>query len=1102
MSESVELATILLTDLVGSTRLATSVGPVRADELREEHFALLRHAITSSGGQEVKNLGDGLMVAFGSASGAVVCAVAMQQLFERRYADAEQGLHVRIGLGAGESTVKDGDYFGMPTVEAARLCDKAPADGILVSGWVKTLAGRCEGVEFESAGRFELKGIPEPVEAFSVSWTPLGEEASVTGGWPLPALLRSVPPVSYVGRVDERAAIEEAIVLARDGARQVVLLSGEPGIGKTRLSSYGAHRAHAEGFAVCWGACSEELAVPYEPWIEVCSQIVEHAPQELLERHCKRHGGELSRLVRTLGERVEDLPSPQSSDPETERYLLFSAVAGLLEQVAQSVPVCMVLDDLHWADGQSVALLKHVVRTVEHGALQVIATYRDSDLGKDHPLGALLADLRSVEGVQRLALHGLGADEVAQIMTAVAGHELEADGIELAGQIATETDGNPFFVGEVLRGLSESGALVFDEDSGRWSIDSSAAIALPESVREVIERRVERLGDEALEVLTQAAVIGRVFDLELLESMLEIEESRLLDHLEAAVAASLLAESSERVGQFRFAHALVNQTLYEGLGATRRARMHQRVAQALEDLYGEDPAERLSELALHWRLAAVSLDKAKAANYALRAGQRALESLAPAEAVKLFADAVELMGDLDSAERCEALIGLGEAQRQSGDAAYRETLLEASRIASAMTDAELAARAALANNRGGVSSSFGEVDAERLAAIDRAIELDDPPNHARRARLLAIKALELQWDPDFGLRRALDEEAISLARATEDTRTLAEVLRNVAETIRAPDTLALRIGLVEELVGCAAEVGDPALRFSAHGFEFQCCVERGDLERAKLALERMQLIADELDQPTMNWFATLLTAGWELMHGDLVAGERLFESAFQIGQEAGQPDAVLAYGAALTYARLYQGRGQEVIEMLEQSVSAYPAIAAWRAGLALVLCYLDREVEAAKILEQAAGDRFEHIATDTATLTALALYADAAVQTDSSGPAAILYELIEPWADQIIWNGLTGYGHARMWLGLLAGVMEDQEQADQHLAFACDFQETHGLLLWAARAHLGWAEALAGRGDAARAREHAARALELSQEHGFGLFEERAAALVDAQSTA
>jgi class 3 adenylate cyclase/tetratricopeptide (TPR) repeat protein len=1102
VSESVELATILLTDLVGSTRLATSVGPVRADGLREEHFALLRDAIAGCGGKEVKNTGDGLMVAFSSASAAVKCAVSMQQLFERRYRIAEQGLHVRIGLGAGESTVTEGDYFGMPSIEAARLCAQAPADGILISALVKALAGRCEGVEFESAGMLELKGFPEPVEAFSASWAPLGEEASGAGGWPLPALLRSVPPVSYVGRVEERAALEEAIVLARDGARQVVLLSGEPGIGKTRLSSFAAHRAHAEGFAVCWGACSEELAVPYEPWIEVCSQLVEHAPQELLERYCKRHGGELSRLVRTLGGRVEDLPSPQGSDPETERYLLFSAVAGLLELVAQSVPVCVVLDDLHWADGQSVALLKHVVRTAEQEALQVIATYRDSDLGKDHLLGAVLADLRSVDGVQRIALHGLGSDEVAQIMTSAAGHELDEDILQLAQEIATETNGNPFFVGEVLRGLWESGALILDEDSGRWSVDRSGAIVLPESVREVIERRVERLGKETLELLRLAAVIGRVFDVELLESMLEIDESQLLDQLEAAVAASLLAESDERVGQFRFAHALINQTLYEGLGATRRARMHQRIAQALEDLYGEDPGDRLSELALHWRMAAVSVDKAKAADYALRAGQRALESLAPAEALRLFADAVELIGDVDSPERCEALIGLGEAQLQTGAAAYRETLLDAARIASVLADAELAARAALANNRAGVSSTFGEVDAERLAAIDRAIELDDPPNRGCRARLLALKALELQWDPDFGMRRALAEEAISLARATEDTRTLAEVLRSVFETIRAPDTLAWRSDLVEELVGCVAEVGDPALSLSAPFNDFQTCTERGDFERAKLALDQLQLIAHELDQPTWKWIAAYMAAGWESMLGDLVAAERLFESAFQIGQEAGQPDAVLVYAAALQQARTYQGRAQEVVEMMEQSVSAYPAIAAWRAGLASMLGYLDRGAEAAKILEQAASDRFEHIAPNAVTLTALALYADAAVLTDSSGSASILYELIEPWAEQIIWNGVIGYGHARMWLGLLAACMGEHEQADQHLAFACDFQETHGLLLWAARAHLGWAQALAGRGDGAQALEHAARALELSQEHGYGAFEERAAALVEAQSTA
>src|SRR6202035_4480866 len=228
--------------------------------------------------------------------------------------------------------------------------------------------------------------------------------------------------------------------------------------------------------------------------------------------------------------------------------------------------------------------------------------------------------------------------------------------------------------------------LVFDEQAGRWSVDRSAAIALPQSVREVIERRVDRLGEEVLEALQLAAVIGREFDLELLSAIVATDETRLLDHMEAAVAASVLAESAEHVGRFRFAHGLINQTLYAGLGATRRARMHHRVGEALEKLCGSDPGEHLGELALHWRLAAVSMDRAKAGDYALKAGQQALASLAPGEAAKLFADAVELTAEVDSRERCEALIGLGEAQRLTGVAAFRETLLEASQLASVLED--------------------------------------------------------------------------------------------------------------------------------------------------------------------------------------------------------------------------------------------------------------------------------------------------------------------------------------------------------------------------------------------------------------------------------
>jgi predicted ATPase/class 3 adenylate cyclase len=1101
VAESVELATILLTDLVGSTRLANSVGPVRADRLREEHFELLRDAIASSDGREVKNTGDGLMVAFGSASAAVQCAVAIQQLFERRYRDAEQALHVRVGLAAGESTVKDGDYFGMPSIEAARLCTEAPTDGILISGWVKHLAGRCEGIEFSSAGQLELKGFPDPVEAFSVSWAPLAEEAGEPAGrWPLPALLRSTPPVAYVGRVQERAALEEARVLAREGSHQILLLSGEPGIGKTRLASYAAHRAHAEGFAVAWGGCSEELAVPYEPWIGVCTQLVEHAPTELLGQHVKRHGGELARLARGMGARVADLPEPQPSDPETERYLLFNAVAGLLGEVAETVPLCVVLDDLHWADAQSVSLLKHMLRASEHGSLQVVATYRDSDLGKAHPLTALLADLHSLQGVQRVALRGLGADEVSEIMAAMAGHELDHEGLSLAAEIAQETDGNPFFVGELLRGLSESGALVFDEDAGRWSVDRTAGIALPQSVREVIERRVDRLGEDSIEVLRLAAVIGREFDLELLAAVAETDETRLLDQLEAAAAASVLAESVERVGRFRFAHGLIGQTLYHGLGATRRARLHHRVAEALEKLYGADPGEHLGELALHWRLAAVSVDRGKAAGYALKAGQRALSSLAPADALRLFSDAAEL-SSADTRERCRALIGLGEAERQLGLASYRERLLEASHIAFELKDAELAAQAALANNRGFVSV-ISEVDLERLAAIEQALELDEPPRPARRARLLALEALERTYERDFERRRSNAEAAISLARESCDTRTLAEVLSLICEPLRVPETLDLRGGLIEELIACAAELGDPALEYWANTQNFHNSSEQCNFQRAAPALQELERISRELDQPGLKWQSMFVRAGWELARGDLAAGEELSRSAFELGRELGEPDAFFALGTHLAFARRYQGRVAEIIDAVKQKTET-ASLASERAGLPWMLCAADRRAEAGLALAHAARDDFEWMPQNNSWLTALALYAESAAETSSRDVAASLYRLMEPWAGQFVWNGLSGYGHVHLYLGLLAACIgEDHRRADEHLAFACEFHEANEMPLWAARSHLGWGDALAARGETEAAREHASRALELSREHGYGLFEPRAVALVETGSAA
>ena len=1091
MSESIELATILVTDLVGSTRLATSVGPVRADQVRDEHFSVLREAIEASGGHEFKDTGDGLMVAFNSASAAVRCAVSMQQLIERRYRRAEQKLQVRIGLAAGESTVQDGNYFGMPSILAARLCAKAPEEGILVSPTVRMLATRLDGIRFDSAGGLDLKGFSEPIEGFAVPWTRLADETAGVGGWPLPALLRSAPRAAFV---------ERSLCLALAGTRQVVWVSGEPGIGKSRLSSLSAHGAHGEGFAVLWGACSEELAVPYEPWISVCSQLVEHAPSAVLERHVERHRGELGRLTRELPRRLPEAPEPESSDPETERFLLFSAVAGALVELAASLPVCLVLDDLHWADGQSVALLKHVVSATESCSLQVIVAFRDSDLGKGHPLGTVLADLRRVEGVERIALQGLGAAEVSEVMAVAAGHELDADALVLAGQITSETDGNPFFVGEVLRSLVESGRLQFDSATERWSVDRSSPLGLPESVRDVIVRRVDRLGAPAREVLTLGAVIGRSFELELLGRLTDTTGSELLDRLEAAVAASLLDESTERVGRFRFVHSLINQTLYEGLGATRRSNMHHRVAFALEELYGREPDEHVAELALHWRLAAT--DSTKAARYSIRAGRHALDSLAPGEAAKLFGDALDLLGTVEEADSCRALIGLGEAQQLTGDSAYRTTLLRAARIASTLGDPDLAAAAALANTRG-FTSLIGDLDDERVDAIERALELDDRSDTGRRAQLLALQSQELLYEHDRVRRQALAKEAIALARDIGDPRVRARVLQHASYGLWGPDMVSERADLANDLLASAQAAEDRALEFWANLLLLHGAFETGDFARAKVVQDRQQALAAALAQPTLNWVVQVGVAARAVLDGDLVAGEQLARHALELGELAGQPDARQIFGEHRALSRTYQGRGDEqLIALSRQAADIHPRMAVWSASTALYEVHFGSQDAARMLLRDAVETGLEGVGWDTLRLVALAFYTDAASRVRALDAAALVYELMTPWQDQFVWSGALGYGHVRLWLGVAAGTLGRDAEADAHFAFACRFHDDNGLKLWSARSELGWAEALAARGEGARAQEHARRALSLARAHGYGLIEALAAPIVSVDAVA
>ena len=548
---------ILFTDVVSSTELSQQVSPDAGDELRRRHFSILRQALAETGGVEVKNMGDGLMAVFDSASAALACGVAMQQGVEVDNREGGLAVGLRVGLSQGEVSGEGGDFFGDPVVEAARLCATCEGGQVLAAHVVRLMAGRRNHHQCRTLGELRLKGLTEPVETVEVLWEPLGavdSEASV----PLPGRLAVRPTVGLVGREVETQAIADATKrVAGDEVREVLLISGEAGVGKSALVAEAARAALAGGACVLFGHCEENLATPYQLFAEALNHYITHTTEDSLLAHVEEHGTNLDPLAPALSRRLPGLPRSKATDTDTERFLLFTAVVGLLARASEDQPVVLVFEDLQWADKGSLLLLQHLIAADHAMRVLIVATYRDSELSRTHPLVETLAALHRQSGVSRIELTGLDDTGVLSLMEAAAGQPMDDAGVTLAHAVHSETDGNPFFVREVLRHLSEIGA-IFQDDAGRWTAQGPPEqIALPESVRVVIGARVGRLGPAAEHVLSVAAVIGRDFDLELLARATSITEEDLLDVLDAAAAAALVRELANAAGRYIFAHALI-----------------------------------------------------------------------------------------------------------------------------------------------------------------------------------------------------------------------------------------------------------------------------------------------------------------------------------------------------------------------------------------------------------------------------------------------------------------------------------------------------------------------------------------------------------------
>jgi class 3 adenylate cyclase len=1092
---------ILFSDVVNSTELSQQLSPEEADEVRRGHFSILRQALAATGGTEVKNLGDGLMVVFDSASAALACGVVMQQGVEVNNRNQELAIGLRVGLSQGEVTKEGDDYFGDPVIEAVRLCDACESGQVLAAQVVRLMAGRRNRHQCHPLGELRLKGLSDPVETVEVLWEPIS-------GWdpsnsiPLPARLAVRPGVGLVGRETEIQTIADANKhVGGDRVREVLLISGEAGVGKTALVAEAARAAFDAGSCVLFGHCEEDLATPYQLFAEALNHYVTHAVEDRLLNDVGEHGSDLVPLVPALLRRLPQLPASKATDADTERFLLFAAVVRLLANVSEHQPVVLVFEDLQWADKGSLLLLRHLINAEHVMQMLVIGTFRDSELSRTHPLVEALAALHRQSGVSRIDLTGLDDTGVVSLMEATAGQAMDDTGVRFAHAVYNETDGNPFFVGEVLRHLSETGA-IYQDSGGRWTAQGPPEqIALPESVRVVIGARVGRLGPVAEHVLSVAAVIGRDFDLELLAHATGITEEELLDILDAAIAAALVRELANTAGRYVFVHALIQHTLYEDLGPTRRARAHRQVAEALEELCGHRPGARVGELARHWFSAVQPVDLMKAIEYSHQAADAALIALAPDDARRYYSQALDILARVDSPDEelgLDLRIGLGIAERQTGDPRFRDTLLGAARRAADIGDTDRLVAATLANDRG-TFSTVDTLDAEKVDILELALDRL-AAERPERALLLAMLCSELTIGSPLDRRKDLADEAIAIAEQSGDDVTIVQVLNHVSLPLAVPSLLEWSVARTSDGLVRAERIGDPLLLCAAASGRRYAAACAGDIVEMDRCFEIKRPLVEQLDQPFLTWVHTLQRATRALIAGDTDEAEHWAMEAFQVAIDGGQPDAAVIFGAQFIMVSLWRGTLGDLIPMIQQTIDDNPGLPVFVAALALAHSEADHAEESRLLLQRFATTGFD-LPLDATWLTGMIAYAEAAVELRDPQFAGPMFERLSPFADQWLYTDLTSTGPISRTLGGLATVLGRFGEAESYFSHSAAVSDRVGAKFFAARTELSWGRMLLERrnpGDAERARELLTRAQAAAASQGYGTVARRAtSALTD-----
>lgn len=849
-----------------------------------------------------------------------------------------------------------------------------------------------------------------------------------------------------VGRSDAWAALDHALEAAGEGQPQLVVVSGEPGIGKTRLVAEFAEHAEA-GAVVAWGRCRETEGAPaYWPWTQVLRTVFRHLSDEEIPAET---------------EEVTPLLDLSTASTGTDRFRVFEAVGRVLEQVAQRWPLLLVFDDLHRADYPSLRLLRFVAGGIGDVPLLVLTTYRHTEIDPDHALVQLAEDKAGNERFSLLSLEGLSLQETVGLVEQVVGADSHLD----VQAVHDQTGGNPFFLTEVLRSDPHGG--------------------VPATVEAAIRARVRRLPEPGRQLLRSAAVLGRDVDSRLLGCLTERSPTEVAESLEPALAAGLLIAHPGVAGAYRFAHVLVQQVLYAGLSDSERERLHDHATEVFEGLSDADVTA--SEIAGHaLRATGVAGGRQRARAHALRAARLAAGRLAYEDAAGWYATALEVAPGTDE-QRVAVLCELGEvAARAALTTEATNAYDRAWQLADRHGWTGVLGRAAL--GVGEVVVSAGTVDAGLVRMLEQALARGGDTDSPLRVRLLARLAVELYWSPELPRARALATEAVSAARRLRDDGALAAALAAQQFVLRGPGRLDERLHLGEELVALASRLGDEEVELHARRLQVPDRLQR-DLIAADAEIAAFAAFAEHTRRPLARWYVLIHRAMRAGICGHYDQALAFVDEMEALGCRIdAQPTPIYGLGQRFVVLRDL-GRAGEVEAELRDVCARYPIFATTRAMLAVHLAETGRSGEAGVLLDALAADRCASAPPDSLWLATVALLAETAARLERADHAETLADLLAPFSGQAIVQGVVcWYGAVDYYLGLAMGACGRLDDADAHFVAARRFHQA-----WAATPFLGatladHAALLDNRdapGDRQRARQLAAEASEHARRVGL-----------------